>query len=173
LFWTSHDLQSFQSADSWCMTGHRRFPKAPQFVLCQLWMRITPYYEPPDPQTAWRLLDSLRAVTPEAAWPTVGSTGQIIVAGVLAKAGQADSARHMLLRARPSAASDPRHELAGYEAVVRVILGDYDDAVSLIETYLSANPEHRKGFATNRAWWWADPKLQNNPRFKVIVAAGR
>ena len=173
LFWTSHDLQSFQSADRWCKVGHERFPKNPNFVLCQLWMRITPYYEPADPAAAWRLLDTLQAVTPATAWPTTGAVGQIVVAGVLAKASHADSARRVLLRARPAPGVDPRHELAGYEAVVRVILGDYDEAVSLIETYLSANPEHRRGFATNRAWWWADPKLQNHPRFKAIVATAR
>ena len=92
---------------------------------------------------------------------------------MLARAGLADSARRVLASARATADIDPRHELAGFAAVTRVLLHDYDEAVSLIETYLTANPEHRRGFATNTAWWWADPGLQNHPRFKAIIASAR
>src|SRR4026209_1742183 len=95
----------------------------------------------------------------------------ILVAGALARAQLPDSARHVLLRARATPEEDPSRELEGTEAVIRVILGDQDEAVRLIADYLGVNPGHRKGFATRTGWWWRD--LQGNPKFKALIAGAR
>jgi serine/threonine-protein kinase len=172
LFWTSHDMDAFPDAQQWCTEGRRRFPRNPFFVECQLWM-LTTKAKAPDVAEAWRLVDSLQRVTPERNWPTEGRTGQILAAAVLVRAGLPDSARSTLMRARANADIDPRRELAGYEAIVRVMLHDYDEAVRLIESYVALNPEHLRGFAKITGPWWRDPALQNHPRFKALIAGAR
>jgi hypothetical protein len=96
--------------------------------------------------------------------------GQIVFASVLARVGLADSARRVLVRARPDSTIDPRGELMGYEAFVRTQLGDKKEAVDLLEKYMTDHPEHRRGFGTVNAWWWFD--LQSDPRFKSLIAGG-
>ena len=79
----------------------------------------------------------------------------------------------MLVRSRATPDLDPRRELVGDEAIARVFLHDYDEAITLLESYLAANPDHRKGFATNTSLWWKDPQLQAHPRFKALIAGAR
>jgi serine/threonine-protein kinase len=174
LFWTSHDTESYPDADRWCSEGRRRFPRSYFFTECALWMMTTKAARQ-DPDSAWRLYAALQQVTPERAWPFESRNGQILVAGALARAGLSDSARHVLTRARVGgdATVDPRKELVGNEAVVRAILGDYDETVRLIEQYLVANPEHWRGFAKYTGPWWRDPKLQTHPKFKALIAGAR
>jgi eukaryotic-like serine/threonine-protein kinase len=172
LFWTSHDTEVFPDAAKWCAEGHRRFPREPFFVECALWM-LTTKYAKADPDSAWRIYDSLKAVTPARAWPMQGRFSQMIVAAVLARAGLADSARAVLVRNRAGPDIDPTRELVGTEAITRVKLHDYDDAVRLLGDYLAANPAHRRGFATNSSPWWRDPQLQSHPGFKRLIAGAR
>ena len=180
LFWTSHDSEMFPDAAKWCDEGHRRFPRDAFFVECRLWM-LTTKAMTPEPAAAWQLVDSMRALTPSADSARVGRRARIIAAAVLARAadlagGSAalrDSARHVLLAARATPELDPRRLLEGDEAIARIFLHDYDEAVRLLESYLAANPEHRKGFATNTSLWWKDPKLQAHPRFRALIAGAR
>jgi serine/threonine-protein kinase len=174
LFWTSHDTEAYPDAEQWCAEGRRRFPRRFFFTECALWMMTTKAARQ-DPDSAWRLYAALQQVTPERAWPFESRNGQILVAGALARAGLSDSARHVLLRARVGgdATIDPRKELVGNEAVVRAIIGDYDETVRLIEQYLVANPEHWRGFAKYTGPWWRDPKLQTHPKFKALIAGAR
>jgi hypothetical protein len=170
LFWTSHDLEQFPEALKWCMEGRRRFPADPDFTACRLWMYTT-RYEKPDIDTAWAYRDRYMALTSEKKRAYAQKLGDILVAGALARAGLPDSARHVLLRARATPEEDPSRDLEGTEAVIRVILGDQDEAVRLIADYLTANPGHRKGFATRTGWWWRD--IQGNPKFKALIAGAR
>ena len=173
LFWTSHDTEAYPDAQQWCSEGRRRFPLDPFFTECQLWMFTTKAVRP-DPDSAWRLVLALKKVTPDPSWPYEQRYGEILVAGALARASLSDSARRVLLRAREGATEvDPRKELVGTEAVVRAILRDYDETVRLIEDYLVVNPEHRKGFANYTGPWWRDPQLQNNRKFKALIAGAR
>ena len=172
LFWTSHDIEMFPDAAKWCDEGHRRFPRDVAFVECGLWMLTTKAVKP-DPDEAWRLVDSMRARTPATDSARAGRHARIVAAAVLARAGLADSARRVLVRARSTPELDPKRELQGDEAIARVFLHDYDEAVRLLESYLAANPEHRRGFATNTSLWWKDPQLQAHPRFKALISGAR
>jgi len=170
LFWTSHDLEQFPEALNWCTEGRRRFPTDPDFTACRLWMYTTRLAKP-DIDSAWIYRTRYIAVTPEKKRPAADKLGSILVAGALARAGLPDSARHLLVRARATPEEDPTRDLEGTEAVIRVILGDQDEAVRLIADYLTANPGHRKGFATRTGWWWRD--IQGNPKFKALIAGAR
>jgi TolB-like protein/tetratricopeptide (TPR) repeat protein len=172
LFWTSHDSEMFPDAAKWCAEGQRRFPRDPFFVECRLWM-LTTKAESPDPSEAWRLVDSIRALTPPTDSARMMRHARMVAAAVLARANLADSARRVLDRSRGTPETDPRRELQGDEAIARIFLHDYDDAVRLVESYLAANPDHRKGFATNTSLWWKDPQLQAHPRFRALIAGAR
>jgi len=99
--------------------------------------------------------------------------GQILAAGVLAKAGLADSAGRVLARAHPTREIDPDGEMLGTEIVVRLFMKDYDTALTMLGGYLAEHPDHRKGLATNTSPWWRDPQVQNDPRFKTLIAGAR
>jgi serine/threonine-protein kinase len=172
LFWTSHDAEMYPDAIKWCAEGHRRFPRDAFFVECRMWMMTTKAVRP-DPDEAWRDVDSLRAITPPTKWPYESRMGQMLAAGVLAKAGLIDSAGRVLERAHPTREVDPDGELFGIEIVMRLFMKDYDRAMSMLGTYLAEHPDHRKGLATNTSPWWRDPKVQNDPRFRQLIAGAR
>jgi serine/threonine-protein kinase len=170
LFWTSHDTEQYPEALKWCNVGRERFPDDPFFTECRLWMYTT-RLDRPDVDSAWSYAAKYVQLTPAPSRVTAKSLSEILVAGALARAGLPDSARHVLLRARVSPAQDPHLDLEAYEAVVRVMVGDQDEAVRLLKDYLTVNPDHRKGFATRVSPWWRD--LQTNARFRQLIAGAR
>ena len=170
LYATSYDLEQFPNAIRWCAEGQSRFPKDSKFVLCQLQLMMTKAVDP-QPAEAWRLSEGLTHMTPQQDTAFQRRFGQIFVSIVLGRAGLTDSANHVLDRTKAGADIDPRGELMGYEALARTFLGQHDQAISLIERYLTAHPEHRAGFAKKNYWWWRD--LQNDPRFKIVAGTGR
>jgi hypothetical protein len=124
----------------------------------------------PDPVEGWRRAAEYENLAPPQRREYNKREGQIVVAAVLGRAGLADSARRVLVRARADRTIDPRGELVGWEAFVRAQLGDKKEAVDLIQRYLTEHPEHRAGFSKATPWWWRD--LQSDPRFKTLVATG-
>ena len=168
LFVTSYDLELFAPAADWCEKGRRRFPTGPQFAQCQL-MLLTTKAADPDVDRAWHLANDAARLSSERSRPFTQLLGQIFVSWVLARAGLPDSARHVLERSKGNADVDPQKELLGYEAVGRVMLGDKDEALHLLNEYLIANPKHREGFRKSVHWWWRP--IQNDPRFKAIIGA--
>ena len=170
LFWTNYDLEIFAEAKRWCDEGYSRFPERPFFTECQLWLQTAPKGVTADPDRAWALRDSLVRRTPERLRGFADRKARILVAGSLARANMPDSARVVLAKAREGARDvDREKELVGFEAVVRVILQDRDEAVRLIKDYLATNPDHRRGFAQSTGWWWRD--LQSDPAFRRLVGA--
>ena len=168
LFVTSYDLEMFPPAIDWCDKGRRRFPANRLFAHCQL-MLMTSNAADPDVGLAWRLADEAVRLTPERDRPYQRLFEDIHVAAVLARAGRADSARHVLDRSKGDRQVDPQRELLGYEAFVRTMLGDKDEALRLLDEYLVANPKHREGFRKIVHWWWRP--LQDDPRFKALIGA--
>jgi TolB-like protein/tetratricopeptide (TPR) repeat protein len=169
LFWAHYDLGQFSEAGRTCKEAEARFAEDARFKQCALWMMITPTGTP-DPDAAWRLLaqaDSLTAPDERAFEQRVG---RIIVGGVLARANLSDSARSVLESARAEADEDPDQQLPGYEAIVRTILGDHDDAVERLRRYVSANPDHRFEVEGDLHWWWRP--LRDHPGFAAVVARG-
>jgi serine/threonine-protein kinase len=169
LYATSYDLESFVNAKNWCDEETKRFPQNPLAARCQLWI-MTAKGIRPDAAEAWRRAEAYEKAAPPQRREYFRREGQIVVADVLGRAGLADSARRVLVRARADRTIDPRGELMGYEAFVRTQLGDKKEAVDLLQRYLADHPEHRGGFAKVNAWWWRD--LQNDPRFKTLIASG-
>jgi TolB-like protein len=167
LFDTYYNLESFPEAMQWCDEGHRRFPRAPNLVECRLMMYLTKFKQP-DADSAWAYARQYAELFPDSARVVPRKKAEVFVAGTLVRAGLADSARRVLLRTRATPQEDPRHEVQGYEVVVRVMLNEQDEAIRLIEDYLTVNPDHRRGFAARTVWWWRD--LQGNKKFQRTIA---
>ena len=179
LFYSSYDTGNFAEAQWWCDEGERRFPRNPTFTRCHLWLMIAPDAARDVPE-AWRLagkLDSLYQSRPDSVRQYQASFARILVGGAIGKkvAGQqsplADSARRVLARARPDVRIDPRHELAGYEGVMRAQIGDLDEAIALFKEYVSFNPDHSFSVGQNIHWWYRE--LRGKPEFDALVGRRR
>jgi serine/threonine-protein kinase len=168
LFFSSYDLGQVVDAAHWCEEGQRRFPANPKFVECQLWL-LTTKAKDPDPAKAWKLADSLLALTPEPGRAYQRLNGQLAVAAVLARAGLADSARHLAARSRGDAQLDPSRDLANIAAFVYTLLGDRPAALDQLKVYLAANPGRRASLADDPGWWFRD--LADDPQFKQLVGS--
>ncbi|HWP38930.1 MAG TPA: protein kinase [Gemmatimonadales bacterium] len=169
LFETHYNLEQFPNAQRWCEEGARRFPRRRQFVGCQLMMLISPWAQA-DVGKAWALarrMDSLTTGAPDSA--LLARDVRIFVGGVLARAGQADSARAMLLANRAGRDIDHEQRLAVREAIMRVLLGDLDEAVELWRRYALANPDHKIDPTVFTHWWWRP--LRDHRGFQSLTRA--
>ena len=172
LFWGSYDLEQHTQATRWCEEGRRRFPEDFRFVKCQLWLMTMDAAEP-DVDEAWRLSAEMETLAPEPVTEYYRHEAQMVVGGVIARAGLADSARNVLVRARGNRQIDPTLELAFDEAFMRTLLGDHDEAIDLVKQYLTANPEQDHGFERGGDiyWWWRD--LRDHPGFRELAGLAR
>lgn len=163
LFTTNYDLQRVQQARNWCDEGHRRFPENFLFTECELWM-MTLEGVTPDPALAWELADSVAELAGEReAYARAGA--EIVVGGVLARAGLADSASAVMSAARPGPDVDSEGELLSVEAAMRLLNGEAEEALVLLQRYTSLNAGH---FSQGRGlhWWWRN--LEGNPEFERL-----
>jgi len=169
LFLARYNLEQFPEAMRTLEDYRRRFPNDKFYIDGRLLMYGTRYAKP-DIDSAWTIAAQYAQQSPGQDSAFTRRRLDMYVASAIARAGLADSARRVLVRARekPGSNVDPKHDLSAIEARVRVMLGDQDEAVRLLKDYLTVNPEHRKGFATRTMWWWRD--LQSNPKFKSLIA---
>jgi eukaryotic-like serine/threonine-protein kinase len=168
LYATSYDLQNFPQAQKWCDDGRRRFPQNYQFQRCRLWMQTTNAVRP-SPDSAWYFAKLMEPLVPERLRAVRTREARMLVAAALARAGNADSARSLLLGARAGTDVDATGWLLSVEAFVRTLFHnprDTDEAFELLKQYVTQNPNHRAGFAKG-SWWW-EP-LKGDPRFRQIT----
>jgi hypothetical protein len=91
----------------------------------------------------------------------------MMVAATIARAGLADSSRHVAQRSRGRPEIDPTRDLLYAEAFVRTLLGDRAEAIKALKAYLAANPEKRATFVDDPSWWFRS--LQDDPRYRELV----
>ncbi|MGH7699301.1 MAG: protein kinase domain-containing protein [Gemmatimonadales bacterium] len=169
LFWGAYDLAQFREARRWCQEGAQRFPRDYRFTECQLWLLVIRDAEP-DVAAAWRLAARLDSLAPEHVTPSRRHLGRIVVGGVIGRAGLMDSARHVFERARTAdAEADPEHDLPGYEAAMRSVIGDTAEAMTLLQRYVATHPTHSFERGGNIHWWWLP--LRDHPGFRSVVRA--
>jgi tetratricopeptide (TPR) repeat protein len=162
LYVTSLLLRRRDEASDWCSQGHQRFPDQWLFALCRLTLLSTPAPASPDPAQAWRLVAEMQRATPPSEWAGLAPRWEMLVATVLARAGQRDSARKILRAAHQAGAGDP--EMDFYEAETHVTLGEYQLALDLLDRYTRYAPSQR---AFIQGWPTFDP-LQPYARFKAL-----
>lgn len=168
LYRTAVQLARFDSAGSWCERGRRRFPDDYRFVECRLTLLG---YEGvrPDVDLAWRLVRELEQMDPpNAARPYNPVFRRMLVARVAARASLADSARALVLAARAAVRGDTLMQSSQWndEAYVRVLLGEPDSAIVLLERHVGVHARLREQVANNVKF----RSLHADPRFRRLVA---
>jgi TolB-like protein len=166
LFWTHYDLEQFPAADKWCREGARRFPTDYSFAECELWLTIAEW-KAVDVPGAWAIAAKAVKLSPADRQVFETRLGQLIVAGVLARAGLKDSARHVLASGRVGRDVDPEDELRGYEAIPLILLGDHKEAIEVLKSYVVRHPTHEFSVGRDLHWWWRP--LQNEPGFRALL----
>src|SRR5215216_3335800 len=134
LFATSLDLEDGVEAKHWCDEGQQRFPNDARFAECQIWL-FALKGQKPDIDKAWQLLEEYVRLSPPNQRDFLRLRAQMLVAMALARAGLADSANAVAIRSRADATTDPPRELVSFEAIVRTILGQKDEAIRLLANY--------------------------------------
>ena len=166
LFQASLELEDGVEAAHWCSEGQNRFPQDPRFAECQLWL-FALKDQKPDVSRAWKLVDEYVQMSPPAQREFIRLRGQMLATFAMARAGLADSARAVAARSRADATQDPARELVYFEALLHAILGDKDEAIRLLGTYVATNPQVRDGIARDESWWFRD--LRQDPRYKQLI----
>jgi DNA-binding SARP family transcriptional activator/TolB-like protein len=140
----------YRTAREECERGRRQFPADWRFVECALTLLREDPSRPPDPALAWRLVGELERLDPPARARAEGRPyapvyRRMVAASVSARAGDADSARAVLARARREvgANAELRLSLAYDEACVRLLLGEKGQARRLLDELVAARPELR------------------------------
>jgi len=154
------DFGDVEAADRWTDEGRRRFPAGPSFPAGKLVILAGKGGEGAVVDTAYALLAK---VTRDLGLPRTWRLGRLQVAAVLAIAGLPDSAQAVVEDVRADGLPGPY--LDYFEANVRVRLGENDEALDLLKSYLEAMP-HRRAYIA-RDWWWAP--LRSDPRFRTLV----
>lgn len=164
LYGANLELKRWSEADQWCREGRRRFPDDLTFLFCRMQFEaLRPNVA--TPEVAWALLDSLRAGSGPDLWDFQNRTwGGYHVAKVLARNGLADSAAAVIRSHAPAA--DVRPWFAYDEAHARLLMGDKEGALDLVELYLTVAPD-RRGYLTSD---WAFEDLWDDPRFVELTA---
>jgi eukaryotic-like serine/threonine-protein kinase len=122
----------------------------------------------PDIDRTWELVAQMERAGP---WPLVAGVSpdsRFYVSAVLARSGLRDSSRRVLdATTRHLDEHGARSNYALAEAHVRVLLGEADSAMALMERAAEANPGRRELIRTSP--WFAS--LREHPRFRRLTRA--
>lgn len=148
LFSTSFELGDDVEAGHWCDEVRRRMANKWPAAHCDLIMLGWGSAGSPDPRKALLILERWGSEDSPEMRAAMRPRFMALTAGVLARAGDTDSARAMLRRAKAAAPRDP--ELLHLEAGVHVLLRDYRQALRVLGQYLEMNPAARQRIMAGR-----------------------
>ena len=170
LFSASYDLEQIPDAKHWCEEGQRRFPDDTRFQICQLRLMVSKQV-PADVPKAWRITDKILKLTPESDRPLAKQQCEALVAAAVARAGLADSARHMLEKIDDPTDLDPTKDVTLDKGVAYNLLGDKDNAIKMLAAYLAANPSAATDLNGDNNWMWRN--LKDDPRFQALAKSSK
>jgi TolB-like protein len=172
LFYGNFDLGSFNQARTWCDKGSARFRDDYRFTYCELRLMASPAVDSTklDIKRAWQLLARIDSLAPAPRKQFEHIRGEIWVAGVLARGGLRDSSDAVLKRARAKVTADidPSYETLSYEATVRLLMGQNEQAFELLRREIIANPEAGLKRGDQLPWIFRD--LQSHPRVAQLYS---
>jgi serine/threonine-protein kinase len=165
LFLATYDLEQWVDATRWCDELRRRFPQNFNAARCAL-MLLTAPVGPPDVPRAWRLADSVVALSPKGRQPFQRLNADTYVAMVLARAKLADSARHVMERSQGDPDVDKTRDLLQNVAYVQLLLGDNNAALQSLSAFFQVNPQRKAGFFNEPTWWFRP--LKGTPAWEAL-----
>jgi serine/threonine-protein kinase len=169
LFLSSYDLGDFTpKAESYCAQLNKRFGQSMYAARCQL-LLMTTKAKAPDPAKAWLLADSavMRVAEPQRPYQRLAS--DMVVAAVLARAGQSDSARRVIRRSEGDPGIDPTRDLVLYGAFAYTLMGDTTEAVGALKRYFASNEARRAAYREDTGWWFRP--LAGNLGYQKLVGS--
>lgn len=177
LFNAAYDLAQFDVADQYCVDLGVRFPKDQRAVRCRLYLQSIPERTRWDIARAWRLADSLVALSPPGDTLLSRLTANMLVAATIARASKqdpalADSARRVASRSEGDAVIDQPRDLSMYGAYVSTILGDKDVAIRRLGAYIAASASTRAAEFRSDPGWFFKP-IADEPGFRRLVGRAR
>jgi tetratricopeptide (TPR) repeat protein len=141
----------YAQAHEQCELGAAQFPADRRFTECRLTLLRNDRTRPPDAAAAWRLVAELDRMDPPARARAQNRVygpiyRRMVAAAVSARAGDADSARAVVARARSEVGAQPAlaHSLDYEEAWVRLMLGDTAGARTLVDRMVAYRPSMRE-----------------------------
>lgn len=166
LFYAAVNEGNFGDAARWCRAGQESYPERADFRNCELLLLATEGAAEPDVDRAWELVEELLARSEPGNRAYYRALSFPKVAAVLARAGDRDSARAVLRRARrdsPTAETAPF--VAYQQAHARLLLGEEERALDLLSSFLERSPQ--SAGAVGRDPWFRP--LRDRPRFRELV----
>ncbi|HKA60600.1 MAG TPA: serine/threonine-protein kinase [Gemmatimonadales bacterium] len=170
LYSASLDLEDAAEATRWCNEGQRRFPNDPLLTECRISMYAIRGLKP-DVPALWKVVDQYARLYPENQQEYRRKRGQVFLSMALANAGLRDSARAVVTRARGNPTIDPTNDLMYLEVAARNVMGDREEALSVLGRYLATNPQDRESIARDSTWFFKG--LRDDARFIRLVGTGR
>jgi eukaryotic-like serine/threonine-protein kinase len=147
LFFSGIMLGNFSQAAAWCNRGRLAFPTRWRFVECELTLMRHDVSARPEPDSAWRLVETLNQLEPPDKARAEGLGyhpiyWRIVAATIAARAGHPGVARREIARARRATRADTTlsMDLNYDEAYLRFVLGERERAAVLLGEYLQHRP---------------------------------
>jgi serine/threonine-protein kinase len=140
-----------------CRAYGETFPADWFAGFCRLELMAWDSTARPNADSAWRIARAAAAAAQEPIRGVAAAQLGVLVAGVLVRVGQADSARRVLDALHSRIDQDPstitwrhEHELVTLEAGVRVLLGERERAITLLRQNLKSRPHLQALLARDR-----------------------
>jgi len=166
LIFASYDAEKLDEAARWCDEAHHRFPSNARFYECSLWVAFGGGRQV-SPPVARAILDSTLARTPDEALRKENRLeGTVLLAGILARAGQRDSARRLLRVTPDDSTADPLRETLGTRAYAWLLAGDRDQALATLKVYYDIPAGRRP--SSGSSWWYRE--IANDRRYLALLA---
>jgi len=163
-------------AAKWCEQGARDYPRDPRFLECQITLLAEDASRVANPRLAWTFVTRAAELDPPARARAAGRAylpvyRMVMAAVVSARAGDVDSARAVMRRARALADVDPsiRTDLTYEEAYLHLVLGERAEAIRLLSEYVAARPTLRDLVGRHARW----APLASDSAFRRLVAGSR
>jgi serine/threonine-protein kinase len=169
LFTSAYDIEQFTDARFWCDETARRFPASAEVPRCELFLLTTKRDTAANIDLAWKMADSMAALTPGARQEQTRLRAHTMVGVVIARAGLADSARSVVERSKGNAEIDPTRDISLLSAFAYAQLGDKEKAVEYLKIYFAVNDRLRAGFANDPGWQFRS--LVDDPGFRRAVGS--
>ncbi|HEX6926687.1 MAG TPA: adenylate/guanylate cyclase domain-containing protein [Longimicrobiaceae bacterium] len=160
-YYSALQIGATEEANDLCLQGRVRFPTSADFVLCRLFALASFPEVEPDLAHAQALVDTLAQLVPQDDQSVFRAYGIMLSAEVAARAGLRDSAEALI---RQSRSVNDFPMLSYNEAHARLLLGEQQEAVQLLEKWLEVDPDT----AYLAGDWWFEG-LHDNSRFRALL----
>jgi serine/threonine protein kinase/tetratricopeptide (TPR) repeat protein len=160
------NLERYADAQETCARGARWYPLELSFVRCHFVILGWTANDLESARRAWQVGLKAENQASPAQRNDIYRTNLLMTAAILARAGHRDSANSLLrtfVRTRKGPVD--LDGFAGDEAYVRLLLGQEDEAIALLKTFLRNNWAQR-GYVVRTPWF---RPIHRNPTFVAIT----